>query len=182
MLHAIWTQTVVLAITAGLIYWYIIETSGLRKQMVRQNEIALRPVIVPVFDNRGGEPIFKLENIGVGVAFNVTAEPLIEVRLIEPGHELRHEFRFSRLSHLGSKQGGEIQFLRFMNGILNLGPHPAYRSFLPEPGEGRKAITIVFDDVEGGRYRCGIMLVPPAQLGKDCLVELLPIEKVGSYS
>ena len=107
MLYAVWTQTVVLAITAGLIYWYIIETSGLRKQMVRQNEIALRPVIVPVFDNRGGEPIFKLKNIGVGVAFNVTVEPLIEVRLIEPGHELRHEFRFSRLSHLGSKQGGE---------------------------------------------------------------------------
>jgi hypothetical protein len=150
--------------------------------MVRQNEIALRPIIVPVFDNRGGERIFKLENIGIGVAFNVTVEPLIEVRPIEPGHELRYEFRFSRLSHLGSKQVGEVQFRRFLNGNLNQGPDPAFRDFLPEPGEGRKTITVVFDDVEGGRYRCGITLVPPTQLGKDCLVELLPIEKVGSCS
>jgi hypothetical protein len=28
---------------------------------------------------RDGERIFKLENIGVGVAFNVTAEPLVQV-------------------------------------------------------------------------------------------------------
>lgn len=181
-MFAVWTQTVVLAVTAVLICWYTRETSGLRKQMVRQNEIALRPVIVPMFDLRGGEPIFKLENIGVGVAFNVTVEPLIQVRPIEPGHELRCEFRFSRLSYLGSKKGGEVQYQRYMNGNLNQGPNPDFRDFRPAPGQRRTTITVVFDDVEGGRYRCGITLVPPAQFGEDCLVELLPIHKVRSCS
>ena len=180
MLYAVWTQTAVLAITAVLICWYTRETSGLRKQMVRQNEIALRPVIVPVFDNRGGKPIFKLENIGVGVAFNVTVEPLIQERSIELGHVLRCEFRFSRLSHLGSNKGSEVQYQRYMNGNLNQGPNPDFRDFLPAPGQRRTTITVVFDDVEGGRYRCGITLVPPAKPSEDCLVELLPIEKVGS--
>jgi hypothetical protein len=155
--------------------------------MVRQNEIALRPVIVPVFDMRDGERIFKLENIGVGAAFNVTVEPLVQVLpLGEPGQELRQEFRFSGLNQLGSKQSGEIHFQRFWNGTLNQGPHPhpAFRDFLPAYGQEALTITVVFDDVEGGRYRCGITLVPPAQLGmgEDCQVKLLPIEKVGFCS
>lgn len=183
MLYVAWTQTIVLAITAGLVCWYTIETSRLRRQMVRQNEIALRPVIVPVFDMRNGERILRLENIGVGAAFNVTVEPLVQVcPLGQPGQGLRQEFRFSALTQLGSKQIGEVHFQRFWNGNLNQGPHAVFRDFLPVHGQEATTITVVFDDVEGGRYRCGIKLVPPAQFGGGCLVELLPIEKVHSCS
>lgn len=184
MVYAVWTQTVVFAATAILIYFYTRETSGLKREMIRQNEINLRPVIVPIFEKRGAELFFKLENIGVGVAFNVKVEPLIHAFPFgEAGQELRFEFRFASLSYLASKQSRDVRVERFVNGERNLGPDPAFRNFLPAYGQEARTITIVFDDVEGGRYRGGVRVsAPETRLGGERLVELLPIAKLAPRS
>lgn len=182
MLYAMWTQTAVLLATAILICFYTRETSGLKKEMVRQNEISLRPVIVPILDIRGTELSFKLENIGVGAAFNVTVEPLIDVRPLD-SHELRMEFRFANLSYLASGQSRDVRFERFVNGKRNPGPDAAFRNFLPVYGHETKAVNIVFDDVEGGRHRSGFKVsAPESPLGDEYPVELLPISKLASRS
>src|SRR5260370_17370120 len=74
---AVWTQTVVLGITALIIGWYTFETSRMRKEIVRQNSISLRPVVVFEFCHDAAHNRFLVaKNIGNGAAFNITTVPL----------------------------------------------------------------------------------------------------------
>lgn len=68
-------QTLVLAWTAYLIKRYTDETSGLRKEMVRQNKLSLRPYVVPVFKRENNKPTLWLKNIGHGCAVNIAVSP-----------------------------------------------------------------------------------------------------------
>ena len=101
---AVWAQTIVFSLTAALVCWYTIETFRLRREMVRQNEIALRPVVVPEFDRSPDGLICKLRNIGAGAAFNESIEPVEIFRSTELGGELVFEVRFTPLPYLASGQ------------------------------------------------------------------------------
>ena len=147
---AVWVQTIVLIITAGSVCWYTWETAKLRREMVRQNEIALRPVLVPEFGRSAQELV--LRNIGVGAALNVRIKPLEIFRSSEFGGELVIEFRFTPVAYLASAQTSQIGFERYVDGQRNPGPDAAFRNFLPGHGQSERLMAILFDDAEGGNY------------------------------
>jgi len=71
--YAIWAQTLVLLATAIIIWRYTRETFLLRKEAVRQNDIALRPVVIPEFSMLT-EKRMRLWNIGHGAAIDIIVD------------------------------------------------------------------------------------------------------------
>jgi hypothetical protein len=186
MEYAVWTQTAVLLITGFFICWYTIETSRLRSAMVRQNEISLRPVVAPVFEEAPGRHVLKLHNVGAACAFNVKIQPLKQM-FGEEGTSLAvpHETRFVPIEYLAAGDITEVQFWEYSNG------EPTNEKFLQEKFFPRRAaspitMTISFDDVEGGGYEHEIRIEPrthvfkglPAQLDTDIMnVKLVGIRR-----
>jgi len=59
------------AVTALILLAYTIETQALRHEVVRQNEIAIQPVLIATTERRDGRPRVVLRNIGRGTALFV---------------------------------------------------------------------------------------------------------------
>ena len=68
-LCAIW-QTVLLALNAVLIGWYLLETQGIRKSSQKQVEASFRPAVIVKHDGSTSS-LPELENIGNGPAMDV---------------------------------------------------------------------------------------------------------------
>lgn len=158
MLFAVWTQTVVLSVTAFIIAWYTLETARVRRQITRQNSITLRPVVVfefkqDVADNRQ----LIARNIGQGAAFNVVTTPLN----IVAGSE-GWDIHFDIVHSLGSQQVAEVGYrMPVINERYNRG-----HLFFPQATSRRRDLRIEYEDVEGGRYRQDLT-VHPKQEGAD---------------
>jgi len=172
MICAVWTQTIVLFITALIIGWYTFETSRLRREMVRQNEIALRPVVVPVFEEAPGKHVLKLHNVGAACAFNVKIQPLKQI-FGEEGTSLAipHETIFVPIEYLAAGNMAEVQFWKYSNG------EPTNERFLqgkwfPRRVASPTTMTIWFDDVEGVGYAHKISVEPRSHIFKVHALQL----------
>jgi hypothetical protein len=74
---------------ANVIYWltglivlmYTVETLGIRLEMVRQNELAIQPLVIAVLGGAEGSRRLILRNIGRGPALSIRVEdvPLTDV-------------------------------------------------------------------------------------------------------
>ena len=162
---AVWGQTFVLLITGGFVCWYTIETARLRRQMVRQNEISLRPVIVPMFEEGPNQNVFKLRNVGAGCAFNVRVQPIKRVFGENTSHQIPYETKFYPLDYLAAGEVAEMRWTVFSNGA------PIHEKFLenkffPTRVTSSLIIVIAFDDVEGGGYEHEITVEPPTPIYK----------------
>jgi hypothetical protein len=82
----------ILTLTLIAIIWYSWETRGMKVQIVKQNELAIRPFVIQEKDVIGeAKTLIHFRNIGNGPAFNITIE---EVKAVdESGEEL--DIRFS---------------------------------------------------------------------------------------
>ena len=104
-----WVQTVVLLVTAVTLYFYTAETAALRRETVRQTKVALRPVVVPIFERKTGTSwIIRLENIGSGSAFNIKIKPHIK----DPG-ALDIEYRFGSIDYLSPQSKAFMWYGQF---------------------------------------------------------------------
>ncbi len=66
-----------LILATGLVLlFYTVETQGMRLEMVRQNEIAIQPVLIAGIERREGRPRFVLRNIGRGPALYVQPQDI----------------------------------------------------------------------------------------------------------
>lgn len=63
-------------VTALILLAYTIETQALRHEVVRQNEIAIQPVLIAGIERRDGRPRFVLRNIGRGPALFVEPQDI----------------------------------------------------------------------------------------------------------
>jgi hypothetical protein len=167
-------QDVVLLMTAAFILWYTIETKRLRKaiqdslgeatrlrneasqqtrEIIRQNKIAVRPVIVPEFF-KNGESGFWLANYGAGCALNVGVLPMVvkdaavrdrtigDVSLCFTPYQDALSTESSTRVHIAAKCNGMPETdsdVRFVFHPNRLGP--------------RVELATVFQDVEGQAYR-----------------------------
>jgi hypothetical protein len=171
MEYAVWTQTAVLLITGAFICWYTIETSRLRRAMVRQNEISLRPVVVPVFEEAPGRHVLKLHNVGTACALNVRVQPVKQVFGEGTSLAVPHETRFVPHEYLAAGQITEVRFQEYSNN------DPTNEKFLEKKFFPTRVvcpitITICFDDVEGGGYEHEISIVPRTHVFKGHLAHL----------
>jgi len=66
---------IVLVITAVIIYWYTLETHGMRKEMIAQKEITTMPILV--IRKRDFTFNFYIENIGNFPAYNIRIQELV---------------------------------------------------------------------------------------------------------
>jgi hypothetical protein len=163
-------QTVVLGLTA---YWvwrytkaterYGEETSRLTHEMVRQNEIALRPVVVPIFEENQGHFLLKLQNIGIGCALNVRVCP-IPHEFGVPNHPIHHETRFGPIGYIAQGQIEKVELKEYSEGS------PTTKNFLENkffPGRvtSTTTMTLLYDDVEGGAYELPVVVEPPLASG-----------------
>ncbi len=159
MIYAMWAQTTIFAVTAVLVWWYTKETGKLRREMVRQNEIHLRPVVVPIFEEAPNQHVFKLQNVGACCALNVRVQPIKHMFGQSTSHQIPHETIFNPLDWLASGQAVEVRFTEFSNG-KQVDYKFLQNKFFPAHVTSPVTITIVFDDVEGGRYERKISIEP----------------------
>jgi len=178
---AVWVQTFVLFVTAGFICWYTIETAGLRREMVRQNGIALRPVVVPVFEVTGGKGVFRLRNIGHGSAFNLRVAPIEVLPAVDADATTpKLEVRFDPLSYLPSGDTRLVRFFACSSGRENLTYGDCTQNFFPGYTHAEKIMKIDFDDVESGRYEQTIRIKPTTLDSNVEVIELQGIRKLTS--
>jgi hypothetical protein len=149
---ATWAQVGILSLTALVLYLYTLETSALRRATVRQTQIALRPVIVPVFEF-GREPKFKVKNIGANTAFNIRVKPH------ELDTQIKWEYRFGSIPVLEPGKDAEIQIEQSIEGEpadLETTRH----SFFPRYSTSESELAIEFGDTVGGRYMLKVQIHP----------------------
>jgi hypothetical protein len=180
MTCAEFVQTIVLAITAVIILWYTVETARLRRQMVRQNKIALRPIVLPKFEIADGKYSLVMENCGNGCAVNIGVSP-VETKFVgEPGTaSFREKMRFKpRSYYLAKGQRCPLEYEVESGGVKatqNLSDY-TYRPDLPGPD---LVLEVGFADVEGGKYKLRATLVAAqdtSQLPREFKVE--PLEEI----
>ncbi len=151
---AVWTQTVVLVITAGIIVWYTIETSKMRREIARQNSISLRPVVVFEFrQDAAHNRLLLAKNIGHGAAFNIIVVPLNVV----PGSD-SWDIHFDRIHSLGSQEREEVQYT--MPGLGSSDKGDRGYLFFPQATSKLRELRIEYQDVEGGHYRQDLTIYP----------------------
>ncbi len=171
-------QTIVLGYTAYLVRrytWateqYTAETSELKRAMVRQNEISLRPVVVPIFEEAPGNHVLKVQNVGAACALNVRVQPVRQVFGEGETFATPHETRFVPLEYLAPGQSAEVQFREFSN------DEPTNERFLEKHFFPRRVVApitmaIWFDDVEGAGYEHEISIEPRTHIFKSHLAQL----------
>ena len=139
--------------------------------MVHQNEISLRPVVVPVFEEGPGRHVLKLHNIGAACALNVRIQPLKQVFGEGTSLAVPHETRFVPIEYLAAGQITDVQFREYSN------DEPTNESSLEKKFFPRRVVspirmTICFDDVEGGGYEHIIGIEPRTHVFKGLLAQL----------
>jgi hypothetical protein len=153
---------------ANVIYWltglvvlmYTIETQGMRLEMVRQNEIAIQPLVIAVIGGPDENRHLMLRNIGRGPALSIRVE---DVALTDvAGDNVTFIMKVQPMDYL------EPQTDRAP--ITDLVPASsatpgAYFDAVPslDPGTAVDSckLTIKYHDI-GGQFRCSLM-----QMGKD---------------
>ena len=167
MVIQIWIELIntgVLTITAAIIAWYTWETYKLRREMVRQNELQLRPYLVPSFpETREG---YKLEvkNIGSGTATNIRIDiPQINFTDVE----VQWKYEVTPLDSLESGVNAEAKL--WHNGhptLMNILLVPQANRFQLIDADGSRQfgvpwiLRLLFDDVEGARYLLEFDITP----------------------
>lgn len=162
-------QAIVLAWTACLINKYTCETSALRKateryadetaalrrETVRQNRLALRPIVLPDFGVQGDRTL-HLRNCGVGCALNVSISP-VQVPKGDPLGLGPAEIRFTVLAYLPPSDGQDVRVEVWADGAMAQ-QSPLERLFLPQyPGPNLR-LELRFEDVESQKYRVEVTI------------------------
>lgn len=147
---ASWTQAGILFLTALAIVWYTFETRRLAREVVRQNEISLRPLVLPEFAGNAAQRSFKLKNCGTGCALNVRISPIP----IAPADEIGlgpAEVRFQPAYYMAAGENTPRQARVWAAGKPTQNS-PFDNWFFPQYAGSEITFTISFDDVEGGSY------------------------------
>jgi hypothetical protein len=155
---------------------YTVETQGLRLEMVRQNDLAIQPIVIATIEpNKGqrtelmGAECMELRNIGRGTALHIKVEDIEFEKLAIGGLVCR----FEQIDYLEAGHGRAIQVewhgefqegkSRPSNAISNLNPRFARNTY---------DARILYEDINGQRHESvvrmgkgGIRLLnPPRQV------------------
>ncbi len=146
----IWATGIVLLL-------YMIETREMRLQLVRQNEIAIQPVLIATTERRDNRPRIVLRNIGEGTALFVQLQDVV----IPGERETRTIVRFRRVDYISPEQDAVI-----ISDMTHEGPEEgdvlegpregpwadAFAHHLdPEDPRGPYEVTIHYEDINGQR-------------------------------
>lgn len=168
-------QTLVLAITGLLIWRYTIETTALREEMVRQNNLSLRPVVLPEFRRGEHEMVqYWVRNVGNACAVNVAISPR---RITEKGG-VPFELRFKGCAYLPPGKDSLMEGSPWLGESPHHPPHSGdYYPAIPVSSLAKSEESeIRFSDVEGQRYGILITIHPGQVLPSS--VDIGPIQRL----
>jgi len=140
-------------LTGVVVLFYTVETQGLRLEMVRQNEMAIQPLVIATIEDRetqrtaiGSESVLVLRNIGRGAALFVKisdvdfaeleGQPHVmkfdSIDYIEPGKDMvMHPNIFHRDEQTASR-----------GYVSHLDPRYSYQSLM---------LNVMYEDIDGQR-------------------------------
>jgi hypothetical protein len=145
---------------AGLV-WYSIETRGMRNEMVRQNEMAVWPMLISaILESPGVDEAshrLVIRNVGKGPALFVKIDNVIAVP------EGRFNVEFDSISVIPA---GEEELARarvYIDGVLAMNRLDTFVAALnPRYGQDTHLITVRYQDLAGSTNRWTLM-----QMGKE---------------
>ena len=174
----IWIEVInigVLTITAVIIAWYTWETHKLRREMVRQNEIHLRPYVVLFFSTHREGYKLELKNIGSSTATNIQIESFT-LQFNDPLGEWMGplQFEFGTIDWLSAGSSVEVE-------VRCNGRRETFwiSTLAPQRTPVQWTLRVLFDDVEGGRYLLEFDVMPP-EVPDSTNVKVRPIRRVAS--
>ena len=145
----------ILATTALIILWYTVETWGLRWQMVLQNEIAIRPVVIATIEIRPSPGIHTyadqlvLRNIGRGPALFVQPTEMENAKV----DDTRFVARFGRIDCIEAGKDATVEANAYAvwsegekhitNFVANLKPGPSKETY---------DVSITYEDIKGREH------------------------------
>ncbi len=140
----------VLWATGIVILLYTIETQRMRREMVRQNEITIQPVLMVRLEEREVPPYVILHNIGRGPAMHVQ---ISEVVLGEEA-ERRVSIQFPRVDYILAGVEQNVWPDHFREGPRGVERYNDALAFLnPRTATARYDLTLSYEDVGGQRHQ-----------------------------
>jgi hypothetical protein len=157
---------VLIWLTGIVVLVYTIETQGLRFEMVRQNEMALKPFLVLFVKGNPWQRQLVLKNIGQGAALFVRIEDVLLGKVVGDLAAMRDRVvggvaTFTQYNYIESGEEAGVQALCATDpraGRINLDFLP---SIDPDKAQDNYEMTIHYQDVEGRPYQTHM------RIGKD---------------
>lgn len=142
-----WINNAILGLTAFVLLWYTLETAEMKAEVVKQNRLLTRPILVLEFDNR--KPFLK--NEGKGPALNASVTEFEVRSSLNAGSPLYKE-RFDFVLPVFISMGSRHELRMYKNN-----PGEGTKGTLSEPDillELGKQIKMMirYEDIEGGVY------------------------------
>ena len=157
----------ILLATIGAILWYSWETRGMKKEMVKQTELRIRPQIIAYLDKKGQN--FLIMNVGNGTAMNVMVDELLLDAI-----EQRVKLVFDRIDAI--MPGQERKIIHSAYGRNNRkieADFPFIANLDPQWASQTYHLNITYDNIEGIKYsskvqcgKAGIKLLETKKLSK----------------
>lgn len=156
-----WLTFGVITLTLGVMIWYTFETRGLHgaakdqlDELVRQRRLSVMPTILPEVQYDKGAEVFRLTNIGKGVATN------IRIQDVHYSENLPNTYyRFSEVSLIRPDQFAIVAYEEYLHGVKR--DPPSGLAQFGVFGASGLILVIRFHDIEGGTYE------QRYQMGKD---------------
>jgi len=138
-----------LVITAGIIFWYTLETKKLRVEAQKTNKFTLRPVVVAKYitSESNGRRDLKMMNIGKGPALNIKC--LISQIHINKGYtNLRDLASNEKFNNLGTDEKQAIRRITTID-LYRSADGSEFSHGIP----GKFVIIFIYEDVAGYKYQ-----------------------------
>ncbi len=142
-----------LILATGLVLLlYTIETQGMRLEMVRQNEIAIQPLLVAGVVRRDGRPRVVLRNVGKGTALFVRPKDVVF-----PGEgDIVVRATFEGVDYIGPDGEAIVQTRIFIEAPneepLEGGTDDPFAYHLhPDDAPRTYEVVIAYEDISGGQ-------------------------------
>jgi hypothetical protein len=162
-----------IALTGLVVLVYTIETQSLRMEVVRQNEIALKPfVIIGIHRKKWFNRIY-LKNIGKGAALFVRIEDVALGKVVGDLADLRERVvgdiaTFSQFNYIESGEETDFQALCATNPMAGSIKVDFLPSIDPDTAQDNYELTIHYQNVEGRAYQTKM------RIGNDGIALLNP--------
>jgi hypothetical protein len=153
---------------ANIIYWltglivlmYTVETLGIRLEMVRQNELAIQPLVIAVLGGGEGSRQLILRNIGRGPALSIRVEDVPSTDVA--GDNVPFIMKVQTMDYLEPQtERAPITELVSLSSATPAAYLDAVPSFDPVTAVDSCRLTIQYNDI-GDQLQCSLM-----QMGKD---------------
>jgi hypothetical protein len=150
------TSDAIYAVTGLLVLWYAVEARAMRREMVRQNQLAVQPLLITTVRRPEKELELVVRNIGKGAALEVAIEDIEFVLEPLPGQETRkHLGKFSVIDVIeaGAEVTADVRYVTRDAGGEGTSHWSLAANLDPKHARQDLPVIIRYRDILGGAHR-----------------------------